>query len=392
MNDKMAQQFEEAFKEQMEKRKKLLMRFPIPEDRSLLHALGMLTKAELDDMRYNLCVQGISQMKKQEMAAALAPQVEAFARRWLVTIGVEQYHILTELCKNGGVGSAVAEDDARMEYMRCMGIIFNGSRDGALAWYMPDEILAVYEKMDRVKFKKAVLFNDEVVRLATGLLFYYGYLPYDALYEKICAYVKEKLEFIDFMGILINAGYWQGSIVNVELGAHYYTVMDYEALSAQQIMRKDLDYYAFPYEWVYRAGEPGYIEETDEYKALVVFFMQEFSLSVLDAADIVGELFIILRNDEKFSEMIAYVQSVVEIPNQRARERLTELLAAFNHTSHLWSLKGRRPCELSPERKQAVAPHSIVRFVPRSSLVGRNDLCSCGSGKKYKKCCLNKEI
>ena len=22
--------------------------------------------------------------------------------------------------------------------------------------------------------------------------------------------------------------------------------------------------------------------------------------------------------------------------------------------------------------------------------IGRNDLCSCGSGKKYKKCCINK--
>jgi uncharacterized protein YchJ len=24
--------------------------------------------------------------------------------------------------------------------------------------------------------------------------------------------------------------------------------------------------------------------------------------------------------------------------------------------------------------------------------VGRNELCSCGSGKKFKKCCLNKEL
>ena len=25
------------------------------------------------------------------------------------------------------------------------------------------------------------------------------------------------------------------------------------------------------------------------------------------------------------------------------------------------------------------------------SKIGRNDPCPCGSGKKYKKCCLNKE-
>ena len=29
--------------------------------------------------------------------------------------------------------------------------------------------------------------------------------------------------------------------------------------------------------------------------------------------------------------------------------------------------------------------------VPRPKKVGRNDPCPCGSGKKYKKCCLAKQ-
>lgn len=32
----------------------------------------------------------------------------------------------------------------------------------------------------------------------------------------------------------------------------------------------------------------------------------------------------------------------------------------------------------------------ILNIQPDSVKVGRNDPCSCGSGKKYKKCCLNK--
>jgi len=31
----------------------------------------------------------------------------------------------------------------------------------------------------------------------------------------------------------------------------------------------------------------------------------------------------------------------------------------------------------------------IARAVEPRSMVGRNDICTCGSGIKYKKCCLN---
>ena len=37
-----------------------------------------------------------------------------------------------------------------------------------------------------------------------------------------------------------------------------------------------------------------------------------------------------------------------------------------------------------PQGEGAVKVKTIVRDVPK---VGRNDLCPCGSGKKYKKCC-----
>jgi preprotein translocase subunit SecA len=50
----------------------------------------------------------------------------------------------------------------------------------------------------------------------------------------------------------------------------------------------------------------------------------------------------------------------------------------------------------SPDASMPGAPaptRSAVRAEPRTAdgqKVGRNDLCPCGSGKKYKKCCLLK--
>ena len=42
------------------------------------------------------------------------------------------------------------------------------------------------------------------------------------------------------------------------------------------------------------------------------------------------------------------------------------------------------------ERPAAAGPHQAVEARPKQPKVGRNDPCPCGSGKKYKKCCMPK--
>jgi len=61
---------------------------------------------------------------------------------------------------------------------------------------------------------------------------------------------------------------------------------------------------------------------------------------------------------------------------QKAREKeLIEL--ATNH-------------RINKERRELENGAKVVPFKRTSSKIGRNEPCPCGSGKKYKKCCLNK--
>lgn len=50
--------------------------------------------------------------------------------------------------------------------------------------------------------------------------------------------------------------------------------------------------------------------------------------------------------------------------------------------------------EALKEKKNPVHEKVICRgktyIVPKETKIGRNDLCPCGSGKKYKKCCMEK--
>lgn len=42
------------------------------------------------------------------------------------------------------------------------------------------------------------------------------------------------------------------------------------------------------------------------------------------------------------------------------------------------------------ERKAITKEYNTTRIVVKEDKIGRNEPCPCGSGKKYKKCCLNK--
>ena len=53
----------------------------------------------------------------------------------------------------------------------------------------------------------------------------------------------------------------------------------------------------------------------------------------------------------------------------------------------LYGLKGWEYILTEKVRKQIKKDHNRSKMVIKDDKVGRNDLCPCGSGKKYKKCC-----
>ncbi len=78
----------------------------------------------------------------------------------------------------------------------------------------------------------------------------------------------------------------------------------------------------------------------------------------------------------------AVMDSLISAPQSSAMERfLPVLMEAWNETPRP-ELGGRRPSERYESRPQARP----------SGKPGRNDPCPCGSGKKYKKCCLGRAI
>lgn len=69
-------------------------------------------------------------------------------------------------------------------------------------------------------------------------------------------------------------------------------------------------------------------------------------------------------------------------------QRFLSLLANATNNSRMWENKGYTPEELIAFTA-AHTPHEVIPHIPQK--VGRNQHCPCGSGKKYKDCCLRIE-
>ena len=116
--------------------------------------------------------------------------------------------------------------------------------------------------------------------------------------------------------------------------------------------------------------------------------MREHGCEVLKAADITGELLILLQNGGSLQEAVEYLDELGLMTEDRKAEAIVPLLIAFNNTTHLWPLKGHTPDELMAASGQG----KVISFAEvRHQKAGRNDPCPCGSGKKYKNCCLRKD-
>ena len=329
-------------------RRERLYRRSLPEKRTLVEALSCLSREELDDMAYNLCLEGTEEMTFSALVETLAPAVCRFSERWLPSAFDEQYQAFRHIREQGGLAADFRVDDERLDYLCGLGLLAVGAADGKLFWYMPEEIAAVFSRLDSPSYGQAVQTNTEIMRLATGLLFYYGFLDYDRLFSMVSALLEkeQRIEFFSFMGVLLNGSCWQKNVVGHERGMSYHTVLDPAGIEAQQKEKDGLPFAEISYGKAYDAGEDGYIEATDAYKGLAQFFMAQFGFDVLHAADTVGKILILMQNGGSMKEVAAFLETLGEIEEEAAAAELSRLVIELHGTTRLWRLKGHTPREL----------------------------------------------
>lgn len=360
--------------------------------------LARLTKDELSNIRSNLNLKGMSTLNKKELAEELVRLLPEKTEEVFSGFDEERYQLVKKMCEKGGFIFDSDISTEKAEYLRENGIIFPGSRNGRKILCMPLEFLDIFRDMINPEYGKLVRRNTEWVRLTHGLLYYYGYLSFIQLQDTIGKLTGEKPDAVQYLKILMDAMFYHGQIWPDGAGFCDIRVSDAQKVQQEQRARPDVAYRPFTREQLFKAGAPGYIDLTPTLRVFMEFLRENYEISKEEVNEIADECLYIINSDGKPGDLLKHLESFLEFPSFEFVQELTEVMMHLFNNTRMWILKGHTPSELSKEEKKHLKPLSeapLIKNGPVSNvidiqtrtIVGRNDPCPCGSGKKFKKCC-----
>lgn len=352
---------------------------PVNRPFTLMETLHSRTKNELISICHAYGINGVSQLNKDALVDELSCVIPIFYDRMIKRLDIQVYDFLKILSEHGCV---LYTDDISTEMLRIFAdycIAFTGSLQGEKVLFLPDELINAFKWLDHETIRKQIDQNTTFLRLIKGLLYYYGIMSTYQLSEKLNQYLDEKMSYIDFLAQLhfldtVKRPYYkQGTLVSYVYDEHISEI--YTEIQA----RKDLTDYPFSKDELLEAGDSKFLESTAPIKELQKLLASNYRMTEDEIFNTISGLVLLIKSGAHMGVVYEYMQSLIEYPTFEYSRRIAGILMDIHDQTRQWVLKGYKPVELQRELKSQVPI--------KSAKVGRNDLCPCGSGKKYKKCC-----
>ncbi|WP_060678691.1 SEC-C metal-binding domain-containing protein [Virgibacillus halodenitrificans] len=361
----------------------------------LKEGLANYSKDELTEIRKFLNIKNASSLKKADLIDLLDETIPESLQEVCQIWDKERFQLLQTIAKNGGFIPAPELEPEQYSYLRATGFVFTGTNNGKKILAVPTDIIEQIKSLQtNFQIKAAIKRNTEWIQLTHGLLYFYGTLKIYHLAEMLKEYTGESIHIDDYLEVIFDANEYYDELQLGTSGLSYWRVEDPESVLREHEMRKDVPYYPFTKKQVLQAAEPGYVEKNQMYKQLVAHILKNFEVDRDEAETIVADGVDFIQEGVGPNEVIHYFNDIFEADSKKQLQAMIDKVSRLMNHTRQWDLKGHMPIELSN------VDRSILRQLPNYEghsnpaeaqvKVGRNDPCPCGSGKKYKKCCLNK--
>ena len=192
------------------------------------------------------------------------------------------------------------------------------------------------------------------------------------------------------------------------------SILENAEFEEQLRQRRGKPFYIPEQEELLKYKDELYFEESKEYRAMIGYMAKNF----FDGDEYMAQM--LCEDVQGVCQFGFTVQSALDVFNNRgvgfeSKEQVNEvmqLVMNLANSTRIWENNGHTPAEIFEKYEK---PHlrplpkepfdfkgnggsgladdqknsrSNVLSFPSGSKIGRNDSCPCGSGKKYKKCCL----
>lgn len=176
------------------------------------------------------------------------------------------------------------------------------------------------------------------------------------------------------------------------------TIMEFKDFKSMLQKKADKPYYIPEKEELLKYSDMKYYEKPIQYHNLIQYVKNNFFANDSEKAESLCEN-ILWKCKDDFKPQEAFELFNVFGVNFKDMNQVNEVLKFIMDLSNnirLWENNGHTPDEIfnlleKPNLRPLPDKPFNIGGSSKKEKIGRNDPCPCGSGKKYKKCCLGKE-
>lgn len=366
---------EDIIKKDIKKEEKIWK--DIDNNDSLEYHLDKMTKDELIKIANNYSIKGITSLKKSQLVEKIGNVIVENIDYALDLLDLDAYVYLEEVIKLSGEKQFFSSEIINANYFRNRGIMFTSVNEGKLYAVTPEELCDIIKNKFNDKLKLNSKINSEVIEISAGIIYFYGVLTIQDLCKFIIDVYKYNIS-IDKIKKLLSAGEELGFDYQVEKDIIYHIdVEDPMFIIEERNKNSDINFMNFDRKILFKASKPDYIEENKEVNKLEKVLNELFVIDKKILKEELESFSIAIKNEVPLCEAIEIFLEAYEIESEEEKEILKEELKKLAMNVKRWTLKGHSEREIENKKKS----------IKKENSIGRNDICPCGSNKKYKKCC-----
>jgi len=356
----------------------------------LHEALSELSKDALTIIRKNASVKNVSKLNREQLVTALIEQLPSSLALELPEIfkllDDERIALLEQVTsKHGYVLVGEGWTDSMTHYWQELGLLFKASHEGQDVMAMPSELIETVKSALAVLDRKIINLNTMYLTVVKGMVYYYGALTHEQVGEIIARYPMFEALQAPYMHIIINYRHYRSDLSLNEQMVHHFAIPDPTLIVREQGKRNDLSFASFTLHQLQQAGAANFVDRTEGHRLFVELLMKQFKLPQFEANLVADQCEFGIRAGLQLQDLLEYVRRELKLDEPTLQLLVPRLILMYNSTPQ-WCLKGFSSSQLANEG-EVIQPAQMVK---EKATLGRNDICYCGSGKKFKKCCMNK--
>ncbi|MGL5575474.1 MAG: YecA family protein [Sarcina sp.] len=361
--------------------KQLGINKPIKHD--LKSCLNDLTKDKIMGYMQSYGLKGVSKLKKAEIIDKFYDEFITNKKIELAMKGLnpKDLELIDRLVVEKEVDITNADVNDFIT-LNIAGLAFIYAQKESLKLVMPDENIKIVKMLNNKELHKEAKEANTLESYLNSFVELYGAFKVDFFVKAFNEYTGEKITEKDLVELFkendneIGFAYFKdGYIMNQEIAAYE---NELEKFIASKVI--DQDFKMLDKEELLKYGTRDFIEMTVAHENLLAL-ITKLTKDKEVALDILFELQVRFITEEyDMYEALGVIDKVVSLNKVKKNiinDMVKKTLAMYDNTRR-WANNGFTNIELKEMNEAVEAPK-----------VGRNEPCPCGSGKKYKKCCLN---